>query len=276
VTDAAVPTVVDVDETGFQTAVVDRSHDTPVVVDFWAAWCGPCRTLGPMLERAVTDRDGEVVLAKVDVDANPRLAQAFRVQGIPQVLGFRDGEVVSQFTGVVPQLQLEAFLDELAPSEADRAVVRARALDGDEREAALRHALELDPGHREAAVGLADLLVGRDPDAALELVRPHRPDPAAEAIATRAELARGGGGDADALRARVEAGEADGDTLLDLGRALAAQGAYDEAIERLLAAVELGGATREPAREQLVAVFGVLGDDERVRAARPRLARALY
>jgi putative thioredoxin len=277
VTDVPAPLVVDVDEAGFQSAVLDRSHEVPVVVDFWAAWCGPCRTLGPMLEEAVAARNGEVVLAKVDVDRNQALAQAFRVQGIPQVLGFRDGKVVAQFTGVVPPPQLAAFLDELTPSEADRAVVRARALDGETRETELRRALELDPSHREAAVGLADLLVDRDPDAALDLVTSHRPDPAAEAIVTRAELARDGGGDVDALRARVDGGAADGEALLTLGRALAARGEYDEAIDRLLAAVELGGDTREPAREQLVALFGVLGDtDERVRAARPRLARALF
>jgi putative thioredoxin len=277
VNDAPAPLVVDVDEADFQTAVLDRSHEVPVVVDFWAAWCGPCRTLGPMIEQAVAARGGEVALAKVDVDRNQGLAQAFRVQGIPQVLGFRDGKVVSQFTGVVPAPQLEAFLDELAPSEADRAVVRARALDGDARESELRRALELDPGHREAAIGLAELLVDRDPDAALSLVAPHRPDPAAEAVATRVELARNGGGDVDALRARIDGGGADGEGLLALGRALAARGEYDEAIDRLLAAVELGGDTREPAREQLVALFGVLGNtDERVRAARPRLARALF
>jgi putative thioredoxin len=277
VTDVPAPLAVDVDEADFQTAVLDRSHEVPVVVDFWAAWCGPCRTLGPMLEEAVAARNGEVVLAKVDVDRNQALAQAFRVQGIPQVLGFRDGKVVAQFTGVVPPPQLAGFLDELAPSEADRAVVRARALDGEARETELRRALEHDPGHREAAVGLADMLVDRDPDAALDLVAPHRPDPAAEAIVTRAELARDGGGDVDALRARVDGGAVDGEALLTLGRALAARGEYDEAIDRLLAAVELGGDTREPAREQLVALFGVLGDtDERVRAARPRLARALF
>jgi putative thioredoxin len=269
--------VFDVDEAGFQAAVLDRSHEVPVVVDFWAAWCGPCRTLGPMLEQAVTARGGDVLLAKVDVDRNQALAQAFRVQGIPQVLGFRDGKVVSQFTGAVPPQQLAAFLDELAPSEADRAVVRARALDGEARESELRRALALEPGHREAAIGLADLLVDRDPDTALELVTPHRPDPAAEAIVTRVGLVRDGGGDVEALRQRIERGEADGDALLDLGRALAARNEYDEAIERLLAAVELGGDTREPAREQLVALFNVLGDgDDRVRAARPRLARALF
>jgi putative thioredoxin len=279
VPDAAPPTtpVFDVDEADFPTAVLARSAEVPVVVDFWAAWCGPCRTLGPMLEQAVARRDGEVVLAKVDVDRNPSLAQAFRVQGIPQVLAFRDGKMVDQFTGVVPPDQLEAFLDRLAPSDADLAVRRARAATGEDRERELRQALALDPGHREAAIALADLLVDDDADAALELVLPHRPDPAAEAIVTRAELARTGGGDVDDLRARAARDDADGDALLDLGRALAARGDYEEAIERLLAAVELGGDVRDPAREQLVALFGVLGhDDERVRAARPRLARALF
>jgi putative thioredoxin len=277
-TPTSVPALVfAVDEADFQSAVLDRSHEVPVVVDFWAAWCGPCRTLGPMLERAVAERDGEVVLAKVDVDRNQALAQAFRVQGIPQVLGLRDGKVVTQFTGVVPAPQLAAFFDELAPSEADRAVARARALDGPAQEAELRGALELDPAHREAAVALGGILADRDPDTAITLVTPHRPDPAAEAVVTRAELARGGGGDIDELRAQAARDDAGGDTLLDLGRALAARGEYDEAIERLLAAVELGGDTRAPAREQLVALFGLLGDgDERVRAARPRLARALF
>jgi putative thioredoxin len=268
--------VFDATDADFQTAVIDRSHDTPVVVDLWADWCGPCKQLGPMLERAVTARGGEVVLAKVDTEANPGVAKAFAVQSIPAVFGIRDGRVVAQFVGVRPEAEIARFLDDLAPSEADRAVQRARVLHGDEREAELRRALELEPSHREAAIGLADLVVDRDAAAAVELVTPHRPDPAAEAIVTRADLALGGGADLDVLRAGVTGDRRDGAALLELGRALAAAGEYDEAIDRLLAAVELGGEEREPARGQLVALFNVLGDDERVRAARPRLARALF
>lgn len=269
--------VFDVDEAGFSAEVLERSRQVPVVVDFWAEWCGPCRTLSPMLESGIAARDGSVVLAKVDVDRNPRLAQSFRVQGIPQVIAFRDGRVAGQFTGVIPQPQLDAFLDDLLPTEADQAVARARALHGEEAEGELRRALELDPQHREAAIGLAELLVASDPDEALRLIAPHRPDPAAEAVATRVDLATDGHGDLETLRNAAEAGDADGATLLELGRGLAARGEHDEAIDRLLAAVELGGETREPAREQLIALFGMLGDDdERVRAARPRLARALF
>lgn len=274
----APPLVFDATDASFQIEVIDRSHTTPVVVDLWAEWCGPCKQLGPMLERAVAARGGDVVLAKVDTDANPGVSQAFRVQSIPAVFGIRDGQVVAQFVGVRPEAEIARFLDDLAPSEADRAVQRARVLSGDQREAELRQALELEPTHREAAIGLAEELVDRDPDAAIELVVPHRPDPAAEAVVTRAELARDGAGDADldALRAAVGS-DGGGSALLELGRALAARGAYDEALERLLAAVELGGEVREPAREQIVALFNVLGDqDPRVQAARPKLARALF
>lgn len=268
--------VIDVDVDSFEEEVIAASYDRPVVVDFWAAWCGPCRQLTPMLERAVAAHDGRVLLAKVDVDANQALAQRYRVQGIPQVVGFRDGTAVAQFTGVQPEARLAAFIEDLLPTEADQAVARARSASGATAIAELERALELEPNHREAAIGLAELLRTEDPERAMSLITPHRPDPAAEAVATRIELAREGG-DIAALRARVEAGDASADDHLALGRALAAEDAHEEAIEQLLRAVELGGETREPAREQLVRLFGLLGDqDPRVVAARPRLARALF
>src|SRR5246127_4249705 len=112
----------DVTEATFQTAVLDRSHQVPVVVDFWAEWCGPCRQLGPIIERAVAAREGQVELAKVDTDANQRLAQAFNIQGIPAVKAFKDGRVHSEFVGVQPPQQVDRFLDALIPSEADALV----------------------------------------------------------------------------------------------------------------------------------------------------------
>lgn len=272
--------VIDVEEAAFDRDVVQRSHDVPVVVDFWAGWCQPCRVLGPALEEAVEDRDGAVVLAKVDVDRNPGLAQRFGVQGIPAVKGFRDGTVVDEFTGAAGRSQIESFLDRLVPTEADRLAARGQELaasDPDGAARAFEQALEVDPGHRDAAIGLAELVAGDDPDRALELLRPHRPFPAAETVATRAELARAGGLDTAALRRRVGDDPHDHEARLLLGRALAAEDDYAGAVEHLLAAVRAGGEVREAAREQLVALFGMLGDDhELTRDARRRLASALY
>ncbi|MEX0868155.1 MAG: tetratricopeptide repeat protein [Nitriliruptoraceae bacterium] len=269
------PVVFDVTDAGFATDVIERSRTTPVVVDFWAAWCGPCRTLGPMLESAVTARNGDVVLAKVDVDANPRIAQDYRVQGIPQVFGFRDGAPVAQFTGVIPPQQLEAFFDELVPSATDRAVAHARTLPLDMAIPTLEAALHDDPSHRDAALELAELVVASDPERAEALARQHRPDPRAEQIVARAGLASAADVDRDQLRAAVQAGDVE--RAPELARALAADGEYDEAIDTLLLAIDSGGDLRDTAREQLLALFTALGDDDpRVRTARPRLARALF
>ncbi len=268
--------VIEVDTATFEDAVLVASHERPVVVDFWASWCGPCHQLTPLLERAVDAQEGRVALVKVDVDANQQLAQRYRVQGIPQVVGFRDGEAIAQFTGVQPEARIADFLQGLLPSAADLAVARARALTGHEAVAALEEALTLEPDHREAAIALAEALHRDDPDRALGLIAPHRPDPSAEAVATRIELARSGG-DVETLRTQIDAGNGDATSHLALGRALAAQGEEEAAIEHLLTAIELGGDAREEAREQLVRLFQLLGDgDPRVSAARPRLARALF
>jgi putative thioredoxin len=146
----------DVTDETFQDEVLTRSATVPVVVDLWAPWCGPCKTLGPMLEKAVADTGGAVALAKVNVDENPRIAQSFAVQSIPAVFAISNGQVVDQFIGALPEAQVTAFVQGLAPapSEADNLVTA-----GDE--ASLRRALELEPDHVGAIEALARLLIDR-------------------------------------------------------------------------------------------------------------------
>lgn len=276
---ASVPHVMDVDSATFEEAVLERSRDVPVVVDFWAAWCGPCRTLGPTLEAAVARREGEVVLAKVDVDDNQQLAQQFRVQGIPAVKAFRDGRVVDEFTGALNEQQVEAFLDRVVPTAADRLVSDARRLVATDRTAARERyekALAEDSDHTGAALGLAELLVDDDPERATALVTPHRPDPLAETVLQRISLAEGAG-DLQELSDRAEADPTDDGAMLPYGRALAAAAHHGEAIEVLLHGIGLHGEHKDELRGVLIDLLAVLGDeDPRVLDARRRLAQLLF
>jgi putative thioredoxin len=176
--------VYDVSEADFQVRVLERSKTVPVVVDFWAEWCAPCRQLGPVIEQAVRARGGKVELAKLDTDANQSISRAFQIQGIPAVKAFKDGRVVDEFVGALPPAQVKQFFDGLVPSEAD-ALVEA----GDE--ASLRAALELEPDNEDAIVTLAELLVAdeRTEDALALLARiPETPDTRRVAALARTDV----------------------------------------------------------------------------------------
>ena len=149
---------IDVTDETFQTEVVDRSKTAAVVVDLWAPWCGPCRTIGPILEKATNATGGEVVLVKVNVDENPGVSQAFQVQSIPAVYALKNGEVIDGFVGAHPEHVIEEFIANLRPSESERTVASLLA---ERTEGAYRAALELEPANEEAIVGLSELLVAR-------------------------------------------------------------------------------------------------------------------
>ena len=180
--------MLDVTDATFATAVIERSKSVPVVVDLWAEWCGPCKTLGPILEKVIGETNGAVELAKVDVDSNPQVAQAFAVQSIPAVFALRDGKIVDTFVGALPEGAVRDFVEKLAPgaSKVDRLVA-----EGDE--ASLRGALELDPTNVDAAVSLGDLLRTSDRlDEAESVLVPFAHLVAAKTVLARVRLQRNG------------------------------------------------------------------------------------
>ncbi|HEX9373738.1 MAG TPA: thioredoxin [Roseiflexaceae bacterium] len=278
--------VIEVNERDFQAQVVERSRATPVVVDFWAPWCGPCRTLGPTLERLAAESKGAFVLAKVNVDNNQQLAQAFRVQGIPAVKAFRDGKVVDEFTGALPESQVRAWLKRLVPSPSDGLVEAAAAMEQrDPAEAAARYrvALGSDPSNAAALFGLGRLLVLQgDPEGAetLRQVPAGTPlYPRAQAWLTLADFFKQAGDQAPTWLADQVAGNpGDLESRYRLAAQLVRERRYADAIAQLLAIVARDRSFREDgARKTLLALFEALGDGEPLVAeGRRKLANLLF
>jgi putative thioredoxin len=227
-----------------------------VVVDFWDEWCGPCRQLGPLLERAVAARAGKVELVKINTDLEPDLARTYRIQGIPAVKAFRDGAVVSEFVGAVPAPRIEQFLDGLVPSEADGLVQR-----GDEE--SLRQALRLEPSRADAAVPLARLLLSRGETEEAREILSNIP----------------GSFSADGLLARIELQDSPAADQLSLDDAFAAldQGNPEQALDLLLRALPSADGQRDGIRRVVIGILDELGPENPLaRESRRRLAAALY
>lgn len=262
--------VIEVGDADFEADVLQRSEQVPVVVDFWAEWCGPCRQLGPMLEQAAADRKGKFVLAKVNVEEAQQLAAYFRVESIPAVWAFKGGQAVSRFEGLLPEAQLKGFLDELAGPDAADPLVQAAGFeetDPKRAEQIYRDALAKDETNDQARLGLARVLVATDrDDEALKVLEtiPDAGEHGAEAVKVRrtVEMRKNAAtaGDEKDLRKRIAADPENAQLRLDLGNVLATQGQYEPALEALLQAAELDRELgRGPVRELMVKVFEIVG-----------------
>lgn len=278
------PWVIYPDAPAFETEVMDRSHSLPVLVDFWATWCGPCQALGPALERVAGEYEGRFLLAKVDADRNQELAARYGVRGLPTVKAFVDGEVVDEFTGALPETQIRAFIDRILPSETDQALARARqALEEDhlgQAEPELEGVLSQEARNGRALMLLARLRLRQHrADEAAEVLRQlparYEGDPEVAGLRSRIEFAR------VAEEAAHSALDKDPDDLdaryrVAAYRVLAED--YEAAFEHLLEIVRRDRKFRDDAgRKELLALFETLGNRHPlVSDYRKRLSRELF
>lgn len=274
--------VIDVTTEDFQQRVLMRSREVLVLVDFWAEWCEPCKTLSPTLEALAAEADGTFELAKVDVDANETLSAQFVVQSIPTVIAIKNGKEVERFAGALPEETIRAFIQRHLPTELDVMVDEARTalISGDTAgaEHIFRQVLETQSDHQDAGTSLAALLIDAgDIDEALIVLGKLVPDADVDRLQAAARLRQSAGDDISVLETAAAKDPSNDDAQLNLAKALAARSEFEPALDKLLAVVVRKSDGRDDARQAMVDIFEVLGSDHPISLSyRRQLATALY